>query len=408
MAKSPSKPKAAKPLNNPAQPYNMLPPLPPAADLETKAILKRCVAARTELAELKVSGQLIPDESVLINAIPILETRASSEIENIVTTNDSLFREASLGHDNPAGDPIAKEALRYRTALHQGFAALDKRPLTTRIAIETCRTITGTDLDVRVTTGTTLKNEATGEVIYTPPEGVDVIRDLLANWERYVNADSEVDPLIRMAVQHYQFEAIHPFGDGNGRTGRILNLLFLVQAGLLEKPTLYLSRHILRTRSEYYASLARVTRDGDWEAWVIYMLTAVEQTARWTNNKVRAIRNLMQEASVYFRTQKPGVYSRELVELMFTQPYCRIENLTERGLGNRTTASGYLKQLVAIGMLDEEKVWRNKVFINRKYLDLLSSEGHDFAAYKIPTVGERLDTTAAGVLRSKNKRRTKA
>ena len=216
---------------------------------------------------------------------------------------------------------------------------------------------------------------------YTPPEGASAIRDLLGNWERYVNAESDIDPLIRMAVQHYQFEAIHPFGDGNGRTGRILNLLFLVQAGLLEKPTLYLSRHILRTRVEYYANLARVTRDGDWEAWVIYMLTAVEQTARWTNNKVRAIRDLMQEASAYARVQKPRIYSRELIELMFTQPYCRIENLTGQGLGNRTTASSYLKQLVAIGMLEEEKVWRDKVFINRKYLNLLSSDEHTFEPY---------------------------
>lgn len=383
MAKSPIKhrPKAKLPVNHPEQPFNGLPQLPPLAELETKAILKRCVAARTELAELKISGQLIPDESVLINAIPILEARASSEIENIVTTNDQLFREASLGRDNPASDPVAKEAYRYRTALHQGFKALGERPLTTRIAIETCRTITGTDLDIRATPGTTLKNGITGEVIYTPPEGANAIRDLLGNWEHYVNAESDIDPLIRMAVQHYQFEAIHPFGDGNGRTGRILNLLFLVHAGLLDKPTLYLSRHILRTRSEYYSSLAQVTRDGAWEAWVIYMLTAVEQTARWTNNKVRAVRNLMQEASAYVRVTKPKIYSLELIELLFTQPYCRIENITGAGLGNRATASGYLKQLVAIGLLEEEKVWRDKVFINRKYLDLLSSEEHSFDTY---------------------------
>jgi len=371
----------AAPVHNPAKPYNTLRLLPPATDLETKAILKRCVAARSALAELKVIGQLIPDESVLINAIPMLEARASSEIENIVTTNDSLFREASLGHDNPAGDPAAKEALRYRTALYGGFTALAKRPLTARIAVETCRTITGTELDVRATPGTTLKNRSTGEVIYSPPEGAALIRDLLGNWESYVNSDSEIDPLIRMAVQHYQFEAIHPFADGNGRTGRILNLLFLVQAGLLEKPTLYLSRHILRTRSEYYDRLARVTRDGAWEPWIIYMLTAVEQTALWTNNKVSAIRALMQDATRYLRQTRPRLYSRELVELLFTQPYCRIEYLTAHGLGNRVTASAHLKQLVEIGMLEEEKVWREKVFINRKYLNLLSSEGHDFEPY---------------------------
>lgn len=371
----------ARSANNPAKPYNALPPLPPNGELETKPVLKRCLAARTELAELKVAGQLLPDQSVLINAIPMLEARASSEIENIVTTNDSLFREASLGHDINTGDPAAKEALRYRTALHQGFQTLSERPLSTRSTLELCRTITGTDLDVRATPGTTLKNGLTGETIYTPPEGASRIRELLANWERYVNADSDVDPIIRMAVQHYQFEAIHPFGDGNGRTGRILNLLFLIQTGLLDKPTLYLSRHILRTRQDYYACLAGVTRQGAWEPWVLYMLTAVELTARWTNQKVRAIRDLMIDTSSYVRAAKPRHYSRELVELIFTQPYCRIENLTSMGLGNRHTASIHLKQLVEIGVLAEEKVWREKVFINRKYLKLLSSDEHTFDPY---------------------------
>jgi Fic family protein len=343
--------KSRKAVYDPARPYNALPPLPPKAELETKAVLKRCVAARTELAELRVAGQLLPDQSVLINAIPMLEARASSEIENIVTTNDSLFREASLGNDGPSTDPAAKDALRYRTALHQGFQ-------------------------------TTLRNGITGDVVYTPPEGANLIRELLGNWERYVNAESDVDPLIRMAVQHYQFEAIHPYGDGNGRTGRILNLLFLIQVGLLDKPTLYLSRHILKTRLDYYASLARVTRDGEWEAWVLYMLTAVEQTARWTNRKVDAVRKLMAHTSEFVRAVKPRLYSRELVELIFTQPYCRIENLTAHGLGTRKTVSLHLKELVEIGVLTEEKVWRDKVFIHRKYLDLLSSDEHRFAPYE--------------------------
>ena len=367
--------------HDPARPFNGLPLLPPKADLETKAILKRCLAARTELAELKVAGQLLPDQTVLINAIPMLEARASSEIENIVTTNDSLFREASLGHDVDTGDAAAKEALRYRTALHQGFDLLQKRPLSTRTAVELCRTITGTDLDIRATPGTTLKNGLTGETIYTPPEGVSPIRELLANWERFVNAECDIDPVIRMAVQHYQFEAIHPFADGNGRTGRVLNLLYLVQTGLLEKPVLYLSRHILRTRLDYYAALAAVTRQGAWEPWVIYMLTAVETTARWTNQKVRAIRDLMIDTSAHVRSAKPRLYSRELVELIFVQPYCRIENLTDAGFGNRHTASTHMKQLVDAGVLAEEKVWREKVFINRKYLKLLSSDEHTFDPY---------------------------
>jgi Fic family protein len=376
---------------DPLKPYNGLPVLPPKAELETKSVLKRCVAARSELATLRVAGQLIPDQSVLINAIPMLEARASSEIENIVTTNDSLFREASLGHDTPTADPAAKEALRYRTALYQGFHALSERPLTARVAVETCRTITGTNLDIRATPGTTLRNGITGEVVYTPPEGRDVIRNLLGNWEQYVNAESDVDPLIRMAVQHYQFEAIHPFGDGNGRTGRILNLLFLVQADLLDKPTLYLSRYILKMRNDYYAALAGVTRSGTWESWVIYMLTAVEHTASWTTKKIRSIHELMTATSQYVRVRAPRAYSRELVEVIFTQPYCRIENLTELGLGTRHTVSAYLKQLVSIGVLTEEKVWRDKVFINRKYLDLLSSDGHVFEPY--PMKGATREST---------------
>lgn len=367
---------------DPARPYNALPLLPPRMDLETKAVLKKCVAARAELASLRVAGQLIPDQSVLINAIPMLEARASSEIENIVTTNDSLFREASLGHEATSADPAAKEALRYRTALHQGFQALGARPLSVRIAIDMCQVITATSLDVRATPGTTLRNGLTGEVIYTPPDGAPLIKDLLGNWEHYVNAESDIDPVVRMAVQHYQFEAIHPFGDGNGRTGRILNLLFLVQAGLLDKPTLYLSRYILQTRNDYYAALSAVTRQGKWEPWILYMLTAVEQTARWTNGKVRAINALMIDTAEYVRSQARRIYSRELIEVIFTQPYCRIENLTEIGLGRRHAASGYLKELVAIGVLREERAWRDKVFINRKYLDLLSSDTHDFAPYR--------------------------
>lgn len=377
--------KIKKTAPDPSRPFNALPPLPPQADLETKAILKRCVSAHKELSALKVAGQQLPDQTVLINAIPMLEARASSEIENIVTTNDSLFREASLGSDNPNSDPTAKEALRYRTALHQGFKSLAVRPLTTRIAVETCQTVTGTDLDIRATPGTTLRNGITGEVVYTPPEGRDVIRDLLANWESYVNEDSDIDPLIRMAVQHYQFEAIHPFGDGNGRTGRILNLLFLIQAGLLDKPTLYLSRHILKTRSDYYAALARVTREREWEAWVMYMLAAVETTARWTNQKINSIRELMEHTQSFVRTEKPRIYSHELIRLIFTQPYCRIEILTAAGLGTRKTVSLHLKELVEAGVLTEEKVWRDKVFINRKYLDLLSGDGHAFDPYKAPT-----------------------
>ena len=364
---------------DPNRPYNGLPQLPPAIDVETKAVMRRCVTARAAIAELRLAGQLIPDQSVLINTIPLLEAKDSSEIENIVTTNDALFREA--GNADEASDPAAKEALRYRSALTGGYQALKVRPLTTRTAIDICSALKGVDMEVRRTPGTQLKNSFTGEIIYTPPEGEQLLRDLLADWERYLHEESEVDPLIRMAVLHYQFEAIHPFIDGNGRTGRILNILILIQAGLLDIPTLYLSRHILRTRGQYYNLLQGVTLRDEWEPWILYMLTAAETTAKWTNARIRAIRDLMDHTAAHIRVEAPGIYTRELVETIFAQPYSRIGHLIEAGIAKRVSASRYLKQLAAIGVLEEEKVGRDKVFIHRKYMQLLAGDGHEFALY---------------------------
>ena len=232
---------------DPGRPFNDLPDLPPASETETKTILRGCIAARAALAELRVSGNLIPNQAMLINSIPLLEAQASSEIENIVTTTDRLFRYAN--HAAGRADSATKEALRYRTALHRGFEMLEQRPVSTAIAVEVCRTIKGVELDIRNTPGTALMNDATQQVIYTPPEGEAVLRSKLANWERYIHETEEIDPLIRLAVMHYQFEAIHPFVDGNGRTGRVLNLLYLVDKGLLEIPVLYLSRHIIRNKA---------------------------------------------------------------------------------------------------------------------------------------------------------------
>ena len=364
---------------DPNRPYNNLLRLPPAIDVETKAVMRRCVTARAAIAELRLAGQLIPDQSVLINTIPLLEAKDSSEIENIVTTNDVLFREA--GNTDDASDPAAKEALRYRSALTGGYQALKTRPLTTRTAIDICSAIKGVEMDVRRTPGTQLKNSFTGEIIYTPPEGQHLLRELLADWERYLHEDSEVDPLIRMAILHYQFEAIHPFIDGNGRTGRVLNILILIQAGLLDIPTLYLSRHILRTRGQYYSLLQGVTLRGEWEPWVLYILTAVEITAGWTNARIRAIRDLMDHTAAHIRAEAPGIYTRELVETIFAQPYSRIAHLIEAGIAKRVSASRYLKQLAAIGVLEEEKVGRDKVFIHRKYMQLLAGDGHGFSPY---------------------------
>jgi Fic family protein len=366
--------------NDPRRPYDHLPLLPPPGDLETKTVLKACVRARALLAELRTAGQLIPDEKVLINTIPLLEAKDSSEIENVVTTHDDLFRQAVL--DEGEADAATKEALRYRTALYAGVAALQRQPLTTRTAVDICCAIKAVDMNVRATPGTTLMNTYTGEVVYTPPQGAERIRDLMANWERFINEPSDLDPLVRMAIQHYQFEAIHPFTDGNGRTGRILNVLTLIQDGLLTQPTLYLSRHILRTRGEYYRLLGGITATGDWEPWLLYMLTAVEQTTGWTMQKIRSIRDLMVHTSIYVaRSQNLPLHSRSLIDVIFAQPYCRIGHLVERGIAKRQTASVYLQELVRLGVLQERKYGRDKLFVHRRYIDLLASDAHDFERY---------------------------
>lgn len=363
----------------PGRAYNELPLLPPAVDLETRAVLKRCITARAALAELKQAGEMIPNQAVLINTLPLLEARASSEIENIVTTTDALFRHA--GNEAHA-DPATKEALRYSRALFEGYAALKQVPLNTRAAEQICTTIKGVEMTVRRTPGTTLKNDATGEIIYTPPEGESLLRDKLANWERFLHNETELDPLIRMAVGHYQFEAIHPFTDGNGRTGRVLNSLFLIQEGLLTLPILYLSRYIIQNKADYYRLLLQVTRENDWESWLLYIIKGVEETASWTTAKIAAIRALSEHTAGYVRERLPKVYSHELVNMIFELPYCRISSLTEAGIAKRQTASQYLKQLVEIGVLTELDAGKEKLFIHPKLMHLLTRDRNDFILYE--------------------------
>jgi Fic family protein len=353
----------------PDRPYNDLPPLPPAADIESKAILRACIEARAAIAELKIAGQLIPNQTILINSIPLLEAQASSEIENIVTTTDRLFRFANEGSQ---ADPATKEALRYRTALNRGFQSLKQRPLCTATAIDVCRTIKGVELDIRATPGTALMNEATGTIIYTPPEGQGLLRDRLSNWERFIHEAEEFDPLIRLAVMHYQFEAIHPFIDGNGRTGRVLNLLYLVDKGLLEIPVLYLSRHIIRNKRTYYDLLLAVTTEDAWEAWILFMLEAVRETAEWSTAKIRAIRDLLDQTAARLRQEASRIYSRELADVIFVNPYCRIGDVVSSGIAQRQAASTYLKVLAGLKILEEVKVGRENLYINPALLALLA------------------------------------
>ena len=361
--------------------HNRLPALPPPSELESRPVLKACIEARAALAELKQAAELIPNQAMLINTIPLLEAKDSSEIENIVTTTDQLFQYAH-GHANAdAADPATNEALRYRTALQRGYQSLASRPLCTSTAVEVCRTLKGVDVDIRRTPGTQLINDRTGAVVYTPPEGEARLRDMLANWERFLHNQTELDPLIRMAVGHYQFEAIHPFIDGNGRTGRVINILYLIQAGLLNLPILYLSRHVIAHRSDYYGLLLGVTRDQAWEPWLQFMLQAVAETSKWTTSKVAAIRKLAEHTTEHVRTKLPKIYTRELVDVIFEQPYCRIGNLVDKGIAKRQAASRYLHDLAVLGVLREMPFGKEKLFIHPKLMQLLSRDSNQLVPY---------------------------
>lgn len=347
-------------------------------DVETRAVLKACIAARAAVAELKQAAELIPNQAVLISTIPLLEARASSEIENIVTSTDRLFRHA---HDDASADPATREALRYGSALFEGYRALERQPLTTRTAEVVCSRITGIDMTVRRLPGTALRNTVSGAVVYTPPEGEALLREKLANWERFMHGETHLDPLIRMAIGHYQFEAIHPFTDGNGRTGRVLNSLFLIEQQLLTLPILYLSRYINAHRADYYRLLLGVTSDGDWESWLLYMLRGVEETAHFTTAKIAAIRALQAHTADYVRQRLPRIYSHELLALIFERPYCRIADVVERGIAKRQTASVYLKQLAGVGVLAEHAVGKEKPFVHPTLLRLLTEESNTFVRY---------------------------
>jgi len=365
---------------DPKLPYNDLPELPPPLELiETTDILKSCIKSRVALAELKQAAELIPNSAVLVNALPLLEARASSEIENIVTTTDKLFEYVDIAEDR--ADPATKEALRYRTALFEGSKMVKRGMLTTDMALQICSTIKGFELDIRSESGTTLKNRMSGDVIYTPPVGQKLLQAKLDNWADFMQNHTEVDPLVRLAIQHYQFEAIHPFADGNGRTGRILNILFLVEHELLNSPILYLSRYIIQNKADYYRLLKNVTHNQDWGPWIHFILAGVEETCSWTTDKIKAIRELMEHTAEFTQLNLPKTYTWELVEVLFKQPYCRIGNLVDAGIAKRQTASVYLKQLCDVGILKEVKSGRENIFVHPKYIELLTGEENVWVYY---------------------------
>ncbi len=353
----------------PDVPYNELPPLPPPdLDLEPKRILKATVEARAALATLAQAGRLLPNPQVLLHAVPLLEAQASSEIENIVTTADELFRHA----DSDGGDHATKEALRYRAAIFAGVGAIRARPLSSGTAALICSELQGREMTVRDVPGTRIANPVTREIIYSPPEGAELIREKLGAWERFVHAEDDLDPLVRMAVAHYQFEAIHPFHDGNGRTGRVLNILMLINAGLLDEPILYLSRSIIARKNDYYRLLLAVTAEGAWTDWILFMVDAVRESADSTTRKIDAIRACQDHTAERARAATPGGRDAQFLSLLFEQPYCRISRVVELCGVSRQTASSWLRALVSAGVLQEVKVGRELLFVNREFLDVLT------------------------------------
>ena len=362
---------------NPDKPFNDLPDLPPQTELETPAVLKATTRASRAVAELKGRTHNIPNPTILLNTLALQEAKLSSEIENIFTTNDELFRGLAANGNTEDLSPHAKEVLHYRDALWHGMEVLRKRPfLSTNLAIEIVNIIKESNASIRNLAGTKLQNPQTKEVIYTPPEGEDLLRRKMANLETFCNnSSSDLDPLVRVGVAHYQFEAIHPFFDGNGRTGRILIILQLVMSGLLEIPILFLSRFIIEHKTQYYRSLRAVTEGSEWEGWLLYMLEAIENTAHGTTHKINAIRDLLaQTIEKAKRTLPKSVFSKELIELIFEQPYCKIRFVEEAGIAKRLTATKYLRALEKAGLVVPVKKGTELIFINHHLWRLLTDE----------------------------------
>ena len=357
----------------PEVPNNALPPLPPKREIvESKAILRQESKAAVALAELKGLANILPNQNILINAIVLKEAKASSEIENVITTHDSLYQALTAKSFKP--DSATKEVLRYREALFSGTAFIrEKGFLSTNGIIHVQNILEGNDAGLRQLPGTMLKNGATGEVVYTPPDDKDVISSLMSNMEKFINDEEEDDisPLIKLAIQHYQFESIHPFYDGNGRTGRIVNILYLMMKGLLDSPILYLSGFIIRNKSEYYRLLRDVNFTSAWELWILYMLKGIEQTSLNTIVQVRNIDALLQEAIIITKEKAAYLYSKDLIEILFEQPYCKIEYLVDKLNIERKAASRYLQKLEDIGILTLKKFGKENIYINSRLYDLL-------------------------------------
>jgi len=343
--------------------------LPLSMDIESKAVLKKSALAHKALARLDGVISAMPNRHILINALVLQEAKGSSEIENIVTTHDDLYK---ADMDMASATREAKEVQDYRTALLHGFKSVQEKGLLLKrdiVAIQSM--LEHNHAGIRRQSGTELKNAQTGETIFVPPQDFDTIDSLLTNLEHYINEESELDPLVDMAIIHYQFETIHPFYDGNGRTGRIINILYLVLKDLLEIPVLYLSRYIIKNKADYYRLLQQVGTDDAWEAWILYMLEGVIETSKDTVLLIEAINDLMNQTKMLLKRKAPKIYSKDLLEVLFQHPYTKIDFVSD-GLGvTRQTASSYLKQLEALDVVKVLQLGRGKYFINIALYDLL-------------------------------------
>ncbi|MBS9774761.1 MAG: Fic family protein [Tenacibaculum sp.] len=344
--------------------------LPPNTELETPKVLKQLAKSHRYLAELKGSCKTIPNESILIDTLTLQEAKDSSEVENIVTTHDDLYKEhINLNIKNIS----AKEVYNYATGLKKGFQIVkNEKLLLNKHILSIHKELLQNDAGFRTQAGTKLINSS-GEVVYTPPQNANDVLELMANLEKYINDDdfSDVDDLVKMAVIHYQFESIHPFYDGNGRTGRIINILYLVLKGLLDIPILYLSRYITQNKADYYKVLQGVRKHNDWESLILYLLKGVEVIAKQTIDLVESIKNLMSEYKNKLRTDLPKIYSQDLLNILFKTPYAKIEFL-ERELNiTRQTASIYLNKIADLGLLEKTKAGKTNYYINNRLIDVL-------------------------------------
>lgn len=358
-------------LSNPEIPYNDLPLLPPSSNLESVKVLRQVTKAAVALAELKGLANTLPNPNILLNAVILKEARASSEIENIITTQDKLYQ--ALSAKGIQIDNATKEVLRYREALLTGYSFIQKKGfISTNAILQIQKVLEENNAGIRKLPGTALRNATNGKVIYTPPDGHEVLLKLMKNLEEYLNDDQDdLSPLIKMAVQHYQFESIHPFYDGNGRTGRILNVLYLILHRLLDSPVLYLSDYIIQHKSDYYRLLQEVRIKENWEEWILFILTGVEYTAKATIEQIGQINQVFEKIQEKVKKRIPKVYSKDLIELLFEHPYCKIEYVIDRLEVSRVTASKYLQELERIEVLQSKQVWKETLYVNKALFGLL-------------------------------------